>query len=79
MKNCKNCKYAVIRRKADDNAPNVVCMKRTNFDKGIIYLTQEDANCRNYFMPVSADTCVSCGEVIPEGRQVCPRCEKGDK
>lgn len=20
--------------------------------------------------------CVCCGEIIPEGRQVCPRCEK---
>lgn len=20
--------------------------------------------------------CVACGEIIPEGRQVCPRCEK---
>ena len=23
------------------------------------------------------ETCVSCGEIIPEGRQVCPNCEKG--
>ena len=23
------------------------------------------------------DRCVACGEVIPEGRQVCPMCEKG--
>ena len=23
----------------------------------------------------SEDTCVICGEVIPEGRQVCPICE----
>lgn len=22
------------------------------------------------------NTCVCCGEIIPEGRQVCPRCEK---
>ena len=22
--------------------------------------------------------CVCCGVVIPEGRQVCPNCEKGD-
>ena len=21
--------------------------------------------------------CVCCGEIIPEGRQVCPECEKG--
>lgn len=23
------------------------------------------------------DTCVCCGETIPEGRQVCPSCENG--
>lgn len=22
------------------------------------------------------ERCVMCGEIIPEGRQVCPRCEK---
>lgn len=25
------------------------------------------------------NTCVCCGEIIPEGRQVCPKCEKGVK
>ena len=24
---------------------------------------------------LNADTCVCCGEIIPEGRQVCPPCE----
>ena len=23
------------------------------------------------------ETCVVCGEIIPEGRQVCPQCEEG--
>ena len=23
------------------------------------------------------DTCIRCGKVIPEGRQVCPNCEEG--
>lgn len=23
------------------------------------------------------NTCISCGEIIPEGRNVCPICEKG--
>jgi len=28
----------------------------------------------------SLDSCVACGEVVPEGRQVCPACEqKGEK
>lgn len=26
-----------------------------------------------------ADTCVVCGEAVPEGRQVCPRCEGDHK
>lgn len=26
----------------------------------------------------NADRCVCCGDVIPEGRQVCPGCEGGD-
>lgn len=25
------------------------------------------------------ETCVACGDVIPEGRQVCPNCEGGDE
>ena len=24
-----------------------------------------------------AERCVSCGVMIPEGRQVCPKCERG--
>ena len=24
----------------------------------------------------NANTCVCCGAIIPEGRQVCPKCEK---
>ena len=23
------------------------------------------------------ERCICCGEIIPEGRQVCPNCEKG--
>lgn len=26
----------------------------------------------------NADRCVCCGDVIPEGRQVCPKCEGGE-
>ena len=26
-----------------------------------------------------ADRCVCCGEIVPEGRQVCPQCENGVK
>ena len=24
-----------------------------------------------------SETCIRCGEIIPEGRQVCPKCEEG--
>ena len=27
----------------------------------------------------NAEYCICCGEVIPEGRQVCPYCEREDK
>lgn len=49
---CKNCKYAVIRQKYDDTSPNVICMKRTKPEKGKLYLTREDNNCRNYYEPI---------------------------
>lgn len=29
--------------------------------------------------PDTADRCVCCGDVIPEGRQVCLKCEGGGK
>lgn len=32
-----------------------------------------------YFSPDNAEHCICCGEVIPEGRQVCPYCEQEDK
>ena len=48
---CKNCKYALILKNRKDCAPNVICVKRTNFGNGKVYLTQEDDNCRNYFTP----------------------------
>ena len=25
---------------------------------------------------VSADTCICCGEIVPEGRQICGACER---
>lgn len=25
------------------------------------------------------NTCVCCGEIIPEGRQICIKCERADK
>ena len=28
---------------------------------------------------MNEERCVSCGEIIPEGRQVCPNCERKAK
>jgi RNA polymerase subunit RPABC4/transcription elongation factor Spt4 len=33
-------------------------------------MPETDANISD-----NADRCVCCGDVIPEGRQVCPKCE----
>lgn len=55
---CQNCKYAVIRQKLNNYAPNVICMKRTKLEKGQVYLTQEDANCRNYYEPIGGEQCL---------------------
>lgn len=39
---------------------------------------KEIQNIKFYKVPVVIDTCIFCGEIIPEGRQVCPKCEKGE-
>lgn len=33
----------------------------------------------NVMWKLNAEHCVCCGAIIPEGRQVCPDCEKGAK
>ena len=27
-----------------------------------------------FYVPIDADRCICCGEIIPEGRMVCPNC-----
>lgn len=59
----------------------------------IIEPTFTCTNCRKVYSHVSPycpncgakmdgaqniETCICCGETIPEGRQVCPKCEKGE-
>lgn len=29
-----------------------------------------------FYQQNNADFCISCGEIIPEGRQICPKCER---
>lgn len=71
---CRNCVYAVVRQKYDNNAPNVICMKRTNLEKRQVYLTQEDASCRNYYTPKIRETFrygqwIPCSERLPESEE----------
>lgn len=40
-----------------------------------IVLEYAETTVRHEFA-VPAERCVCCGDVIPEGRQVCPRCER---
>ena len=44
------------------------CVASSRADKNseVEYRRQIQSNC---------DRCVCCGEVVPEGRQVCPNCE----
>jgi hypothetical protein len=61
------------------------CKEAFDLDKAVIlnaggtpyYICEEcDGRCRSTNLPPSENTCVCCGEIIPEGRQVCPNCEK---
>lgn len=54
------------------------------FNRNFLYMATECPTCRNYCQVTieeersgQPETCVSCGAIIPEGRQVCPNCEKG--
>lgn len=43
-----------------------------------IYLSQKIRNDILLYRS-NVNHCVCCGEIIPEGRQVCPNCESGNK
>lgn len=38
-----------------------------------------DRGTVKFLPPENVDRCVMCGEIIPEGRQVCPNCERSVK
>lgn len=42
-----------------------------------IWTCQNKPELNEYARGKGTDTCVSCGVEIPEGRQICPTCEKG--
>lgn len=39
------------------------------------YKKREEAAIKYNYAYFNADKCVHCGEVIPEGRMSCPKCE----
>ena len=49
------------------------------------YINKVEENIANYYDEMvkafieeeNVDRCVVCGTVIPEGRRVCPKCERG--
>lgn len=41
----------------------------------IMYCADYAQNCKQ-FNNTGAETCICCGAVIPEGRQICPICER---
>ncbi len=43
-----------------------------------IYLSHKIRDEIQLYRP-NVNRCVCCGEIIPEGRQVCPNCEGGKK
>lgn len=45
---CKNCIYGVVRAKAHETAPNVVCLKKSKPTKLMFLVTQEDDYCKKY-------------------------------
>lgn len=57
------------------------CGKVDELDKALVYITDDGKQtyicegCDSKAGFPSENTCVCCGEVIPEGRQVCAICE----
>ena len=50
------------------------------YHNDIIYeIIFKNRNNLAYYRNNDSETCICCGETIPEGRQVCPKCEKGFK
>lgn len=50
----------------------------TEQNQDAIYLSQKIRDDIQLYRP-NVNRCVCCGEIIPEGRQVCPNCEGGRK
>lgn len=50
----------------------------TEQNRDAIYLGQKIRDEIQLYRP-DVNRCVCCGEIIPEGRQVCPICEGGKK
>ena len=64
--------------KNNKNAFDEIRQVKEFAEKLAIESIQVAAMCDKYNLSLAEDVgCCSCGAVIPEGRQVCPCCERG--
>ena len=63
------------------NCGNILLMKYKRYPTELTPKSEELPYClacgQKLDWNASNNTCVCCGEIIPEGRQVCPKCERG--
>lgn len=64
METCKSCKF--FSNVEEDLRGKCEVIKRT-------VMSNDSCGCFEE-LDNNTETCVSCGETIPEGRQVCPKC-----
>ena len=71
------------------NAREVIFAKEVRFLEGdmVCIVSEKDGNLITHKQNIviqekpsleRVDRCVSCGSVVPEGRQICINCERGD-
>ena len=56
-----------------------VALAEANKERQELNELREHADLLKQIRKGGAEKCVSCGETIPEGRQVCPGCEGGGR
>ena len=68
MKRDLYVEFSFLARRQKDNKPNMTSQE--------VYGALDKVVTNHLLDPKNHNLCVSCGVVIPEGRQVCPNCEK---
>lgn len=81
MNNAQAKLETVAKEIAKETAKEIIKWIKLNGTFGyggyVIHDSTIEQMCKKYGVEVeNANTCVSCGDIIPEGRQVCPNCNK---